>query len=239
MSFTVRTLLVVALVALAAPLFAAETPVRSISVTGSGDASGSPDMAEINAGVQTFASTVIEASRENQAVVDRIFAALQEQGIAEKDIQTSSYSIWPQQEWPRGDAADRKPRITGYQVSNMVHVKVRDIGRIGEVLAAVTNAGANSINGIQFSVEDTAALEEEARRLAMQDARERAESLAALAGVELGEVLTISMSSAPGAPIPVARALAMEAADASAPVPGIAPGEQRVTVNLHVTWAIR
>jgi uncharacterized protein YggE len=239
MSFVPSILLAVSALALAAPLAAAETaPPRSISVTGQGEASGRPDLAEVNAGVQTFAPTVLEASRENQAIVDKIFAALKREGIAEKDIQTSNYSIWPQQDWPRGEEP-QKPRITGYHVSNMVRVRLRDIDKIGDVLGAVTDAGANSINGIQFSVEDTDALEEEARRLAMNDARSRAESLASLAGVELGEVLSISMSSTPGYPRPYAAARVMEMADAGAPAPGIAPGEHSVTVNLHVTYAIR
>jgi uncharacterized protein YggE len=106
------------------------------------------------------------------------------------------------------------------------------------VLAAVTDAGANSINGIQFSVEDTDALEARARRLAMADARARAESLASLAGVELGEVLSISLSATPGFPRPLAAARAMEM-DAAAPAPGIVPGQQSVSVSVHVTYAIR
>lgn len=233
-----RILLTLAAVALTAPVLAAESaPPRSISVTGQGEASGKPDLATLDAGVQTFAGTVLEASRENQAVVDRIFSALEEQGIAEKDIQTANYSIWPEQEWPRGETGG-KPRITGYRVSNTVHVKVRDIEAVGEVLAAVTDAGANSVNGIQFGVENTDALEAEARRLAMADARARAESLADLAGVGLGDVLTISMSASPGYPRPYAAAR-MEMADAGAPVPGIALGEQSIAVSLHVTYAIR
>ncbi len=233
-----RFLLAVTLVALAAPALPAEPAApRSISVTGQGAASGKPDIATLDAGVQTFAATVVEASRDNQAVVDRIFAALEKQGIAEKDIQTANYSIWPEQQMPRGETSGT-PRITGYRVSNTVHVKVRDIEAVGKVLAAVTDAGANSVNGIQFGVENTDALEAEARRLAMADARSRAQSLAELAGVELGEVLTLSMSSSPGYPRPYAMAR-MEMADAGAPVPGIAPGEQSVMVSLHVTYAIR
>lgn len=223
---------------LAAPAFAAEAPPRSISVTGEGEAFGKPDLAEINVGVQTFAETVVEASRRNQAIVDKIFAALAKQGIAEKDIQTADYSIWPEQEWQRGET-QQQPRIVGYRVSNTVHVKVREIETIGEVLAAVTDAGANSIHGIRFGVEDTDALEAEARRMAMADARERAESLAGLAGVELGEVLAISMSGAPGWQPFDTRARLMEMADAGAPAPGVAPGEQRVAVSLHVSYAIR
>jgi hypothetical protein len=235
-------LLAVLVTTLAVPAVSAQvqenrTFTRSISVTGEGEAYGKPDLAEINAGVQTSADTVIRASQQNQAVLERIIQALEQQDIDEKDVQTANYSIWAEQDY-RGPRESDKPRITGYRVSNIVHVKVREIANVGDVLAAVTNAGANSINGIHFSVEDADALEAEARKVAMADARARAESLASLAGVELGEVLAISMSRAPGFPQPYA-ARAMEMADASAPVPGISPGQQSVTVNIDVTFAIR
>lgn len=211
---------------------------RSIHVSGQGEASGKPDLAEINAGVQTFAKTVIEASRQNQAILEKIFEALDGQGIEEKDIQTSNYSIWAEQDYSR-NGEQGNDRIVGFRVSNIVHVKVREIAKIGEVLAAVTNAGANSINGIQFSVQDAEQLERQAREAAMADARARAESLASLAGVELGEVLSLSLSSAPDYPRPYAASRVMEMADAGAPVPGIAPGQQSVSVTINATFAIR
>ncbi len=237
-SRTLLTVLFALLLAGNASAQAAGDLARSIHVTGQGEASGKPDLAEVNAGVQTFAKTVIDASRQNQAVVEKIMQALGEQGIEARDIQTSNYSIWAEQDYSR-EGEPGKERITGFRVSNIVHVKVRDIAKIGEVLAAVTNAGANSINGIQFTVQDTQQLEEEARKAAMADARARAESLASLAGVELGEVLTLSMSSAPDYPRPYAASRVMEMADSGAPVPGIAPGQQSVRVTINATFAIR
>ena len=229
---------VVLLAAAVASAQPADDVTRSIHVTGQGEASGKPDLAEIDAGVQTFAETVIEASRQNQAILAQIFEALDEQGIEKKDIQTSNYSIWAEQDYSR-NGEQGKDRIVGFRVSNIVHVKVREIAKTGEVLAAVTNAGANSVNGIQFSVQDTEQLERQAREAAMADARARAESLASLAGVELGEVLSLSMSSAPDYPRPYAASRAMEMADAAAPVPGIAPGQQSVSVTINATFAIR
>lgn len=208
---------------------------RSLSVTGQGEASGPPDQAQITAGVQTLAETVADASRQNQAIVEKIMQALEDQGIAEEDIQTSGYNIWPEQRHdPRGSG---EVEITGYRVSNIVNVVVRDIEKVGEVLAAVTNAGANSVHGIQFMAEDTAALEERARAAAMADARARAEALAELAGVELGEVLTISMSSGGSHPRPMAGRFSVEAVDV-APVPGVSPGQLSVNAQVHVTFAI-
>lgn len=210
---------------------------RSISVSGEGSASGPPDQAQISAGVQTFAATVAEAANENQASIDRIMAALAEAGIAEKHMQTANYSIWPEQD--RDPRDDSQMRVVGYRVSNMINVTVEDVDKVADVLGAVTNAGANSINGVNFSVEDSAALEQRAREAAMADARERAASLAKLADVSLGEVLTISTTSGGGGPLPMMGRGGMEmmAADAVAK-PGIAPGQLSVTVQIYVSYAI-
>lgn len=208
---------------------------RTISVTGSGQASGAPDRAQISVGVQTVEATVTEASRANQAIVERIIEALGKHDIDDKDIQTSNYSIWPRQQHDPRQSGE--VTITGYQVSNTVSVTVHDIDNVGEILAAVTNAGANSVHGISFAVKDKDALEQQARKTAMEDARARAESLAELAGVELGEVLTISTSSDGGYPSPVMaqRNMSMD----SAPAPGISPGQLSVSVQIHATFAIR
>lgn len=209
--------------------------VRSISVTGQGEAAGRPDQAQINAGVQTVAATVVEASRQNQEIVERIMQALDEHGIERDRVQTTNYSIWPEQRHDQGRSDE--VRITGYHVSNLVNVTVDDVDKVGAVLAAVTNAGANSIHGINFGVADTAELEERARAEAMADARRRAESLAELAGVELGEVLSISMNGGGGFPMPMMGGR-MAMAEA-APAPGISPGQHSVSVQVQVSYAIR
>lgn len=208
---------------------------RSITVIGRGEAAGAPDRASINAGVQSLAPTVIESSNENQAIIERIMKALREEGIEDTDIQTADYSIWPEQKLdPRGTG---ETTITGYRVNNTVRVTVKDIDRLGKVLAAVTNAGANAIHGISFSVADTAALEERARAAAMGDAHNRAAALAELAGVELGKVMTISMSSGGGYPMPIMdgrMAMAQSAA-----VPGISSGQLSIAVQVQVTYEIQ
>ena len=220
-----------------APVAAAPSDVRAhrtISVTGQGEASGAPDMATVTAGIHTRAPTVIEASEQNQAVVERIFAALEDEDVARKDIRTVDYSIWPQERHDPSGTGNGV--ITGYQVQNSVQVTVRKLDQLGELLAAVTNAGANTIHGISFGVEDSASLEARARRSAMEDARERAAALAELAGVELGPVLHISMSPGGGypGPMPMARMEAMS----SAPEPGIMTGEHTVAVEVQVTYRI-
>lgn len=230
---------VLCMMLLVAPGFAAaQEPAsgfRNITVIGQGEAAGPPDLATINAGVQTLAATVAESSRDNQAIIERIMRALDEEGIEAKDIQTADYSIWPEQQHdPRGSG---EITITGYRVNNTVRVTVRDIERLGKVIAAVTDAGANAIHGIGFSVEDSAALEASARAAAMADARTRAESLAELAGVDLGRVMQVSMSPGGGYPVPMMGGR-MEMAN-SASVPGISTGQLSITVQVQVTYEIR
>ncbi len=208
--------------------------VRTVTVTGFGEAQAAPDQAQISAGVQSFGATVIAASRDNEAILSRIMKALASQDIEDDDIGTSNYSIWAEQNY---DRTPEQPQIRGYHVSNIVNVTIKDIGKIGDILAAVTNAGANSVHGVQFGVSDAAALETQARERAMADARRRAESLAELANVELGHVVTLSTSPSPV--FGLMKSSRMEMSDASAPSPTISPGQQSVSVQVEVTFAIR
>ena len=213
---------------------AAEEGVRSITVIGQGEAAGPPDRASINAGVQTLAPSVAESTGENQAIIERIMGSLRDEGIDDKDIQTADYSVWPEQQPdPRGTG---EMTISGYRVNNTVRITVKDIERLGQVIAAVTTAGANAIHGIGFSVEDSAALEARARTAAMADARSRAEALADLAGVKLGKVLGISMT--PGGNYPMFMGGRMDMA-VSASVPGISSGQLSVNVQVQVTYEIQ
>lgn len=207
-----------------------------ITVVGRGEAFGAPDRAELNVGVETFAEVVEEATSQNQATVESIMAALEAEGIAREDIQTSNYSLWAEQIY-----GDRGPEgIAGYRVSNQVNVTLRDIERVGDVIAAVTGAGANNIHGVSFRVADPAALEAEARAEAIANARERAESLAELSGVELGEIVVISEVIGQSGVSPFGgRGLGGGAMAEDAAAPGISPGELSVGVEVQVTFALR
>ena len=188
-----------------------------VTVVGQGTAYGQPDQATVVVGVESFAATVAEATTQNQTTLDNVMAALAAAGIAAEDIQTTNYSLFAEQTYGENGPTG----IAGYRVSNQVNVKIRDIALVGDVLAAVTEAGANSIYGVNFSVADPAALEAEARALAMQDAANRAASLAELGNVALGDITVIS--EVVGTPVmPLSGGYAMEQAASAAP--GISPG---------------
>jgi uncharacterized protein YggE len=205
---------------------AAEGPNRTITVVGEGTAAASPDLARVSIGVVTFAPTATEATKENNDKMTGIINTLKGLGIADKDMQTTNYSISPEFSSQKGETN----QITGYRVSDTVQVTVRNLDKIGTVLDQVTQAGANNISGISFGIENPATLRAEARAQAFADAQARAEDLAKLGGVQLGEILSISESTG-GGPVPVANALS-----SAAP---IQPGQTEVHTQIQVIYAIQ
>lgn len=213
----------------------ANAPTGGITVVGEGEAFGEPDEASVQIGVETFAETVAEATSTNESNVQAVMSALQDIGIEAADIQTSNYSVWAEQRYSESGPEG----IAGYRVTNQVHVKIRDIQQVGAVIGAVTEAGANSIHGISFSVADPAALEAEARAAAIDNAREKAASLAELSGVELGEVVSVTeVIGQHGIPLGLGSGGARDMAEQSA-APGVSPGELSYGVQIQVTFAIR
>jgi len=243
------TMLVVLLMGLALAACNAATPAQTaapgqqpgtvvtnggITVVGQGTAYGQPDQATVVVGVDTFAPTVAEATAQNQTTLDKVMAALTAAGIADEDIQTTNYSLYAEQIY-----GDKGPEgIAGYRISNQVNVKIRDISRVGDVLGAVTEAGANAIYGVNFSVADPAALEAEARAQAMEDAAKRAASLAELGNVTLGDVKVIS--EVVGQPVmPLGMGGGGFAMEQAASAPGISPGQLSYQVQVQVTYNIQ
>jgi uncharacterized protein YggE len=211
----------------------ADTP-RTISVSGTGVAYGSPDIATAQVGVQTRGEDPGQAMDDNNTKMAALIAALKALGIADKDIQTTNFSVYAQQDYnPQTGVA--LETIT-YVVDNTVNITVRDLGQLGDVLSGAVAAGANSVYGISFSVENQSALEQTAREQAMNDARARAEALANLAGVTLDVPLSISESFSGGEPIYVARDMAAQAGGSAVPVQ---TGQITVNLNVSVTYVIK
>jgi uncharacterized protein YggE len=201
-----------------------------IRVAGTATITSAPDIATAEIGVQTFAEELDAAVVENNEKADAIIAALRQQGVAEKDIQTSRFSIYPQRDYKN----DRPDVIIGYQVDNMVSATLRDLPAIGEVLQSAIDAGANNIHGINFTLDDPTALRDEARAEAIKDARRRADIMAEAAGIEVGKVVSITETSYPG---PIIAREEYDAAVAKSNVP-IEPGELELTIQVEVVFAI-
>lgn len=201
---------------------------RSITVVGEGKVSTRPTVAKAQVGVETLAPTVEQATEENSKKMSAILARLKSLGVEERDIQTSNYSINLERSGPRPDD------MNGYRVSNMVQVTIRNLANVGSILDQVVAAGANNVWGVQFTLDDTAALQSQARAAAMADAQARADDLARLSNAKRGEVLSIS--EVIGAQ-PVFRGVA-EATLAKGGGGPVSPGELEVQVQIQVTYAI-
>ena len=223
-----------AMLALVAAPASAQTPPPAISVNGEASVSVAPDLAQVEGGVTSEAKTAREASDANNAAMGKVLLALKGAGLDEKDYQTSRLSLSPQYAQP-GPNRTGPPQITGYRASNRIIIKVRDVSKIASVNDTLVGAGANEIGGINFVVTQASKALDEARSKAIADARRKAEIYAKAAGVTLGEPLSISEEGA--APPPVFRSK-MAAPMAIAPTP-VAPGEEQLSINVSVTWAIK
>ncbi len=231
-SIALRVLAVLPLVAPAA-LTAQEQPPRRLVVTGAGEASARPDVAVISAGVVVQADTASAALAENTRAMNRVLEQLRAAGLAAEDIQTAQFAVSPLYESRQPDPrTTQPPRIVGYQVSNQVSARVRDIERLGTTLDALVVAGANSIDGLSFDLADPKQVLGEARDAAVADALAKAKRYAAAAGVKLGRILSIEEGGGYPPPRPMMRAEAM-----AADVP-IAPGQTELSASVTITFAL-
>jgi len=208
---------------------------EGIWITGQGKVTAVPDITTLRLGIEAQEVTVAEAQAQAAEAMDRVMAALTENGVAKKDIQTQYFNIRQVTKW---DREKEEETVIGYRVTNMVTAKIRDIDKIGTIIDAVAKAGGDltRIDNINFSVDDPSDYYEEARQKAMADAKAKAEQLAELAGVTLGKPTYISEGIS--YPIYPRGAIAMEEALAPAPATPISPGEMEISLNVQVVYAI-
>lgn len=205
-----------------------------ISVTGSGEVTGTPDTLTVDLGVSVLGETVAEAAAQAAEKAEAMIAALEDNGVAEEDITTTNYSIWPEYDY-RGNTE----RLVGYRVNNTVRAKVRDVESSGDVIDAAVAAGGDGavVSSLQFSIEDNEALVEAARQAAWDDALAKATQLAELSGQTLGAAVTITETvSAPPTPYFYGDG-AMAGAEEAFETP-IQPGTSSVEISLFVNFAI-
>lgn len=209
-----------------------------LTVSAEGRATRAPDLAVFSAGVASTGKTAGEALAANAADMNRVIAALKRAGVADRDIQTSNLNLNPvyaeQRRLPDGRTDNAPPRITGYQASNTVTVRQRNLAEFGKVIDTLVSAGANQVNGPSFQVDNSDAATDEARIDAVRKARARAELYARAAGLKLVRVLTISESGGIAPPMPMYR---MAMAEAAAPTP-VAPGEVALNVTVSVQFEL-
>jgi uncharacterized protein YggE len=202
-----------------------------LDVVATGEVGRVPDVAHISAGVVTVAPTATAALAQNATQMASVRAALKRAGIADRDIQTSSINLYPDY---RQDAQGTNPQIIGYRASNEVSVKFRDIAATGRILDALVAQGANQINGPALAIDKPESALDEARTLALANARARAELYARALGKRVGRILSISEAGGNyGGPVPMMR-MGAESAQSTA----IDPGEQTLTISLSVSFEL-
>lgn len=247
-----RRMVVLALGGLALTLVACTSEVNvaapgpaeasGIAVSGTGATSVKPDVALVNLGIEVTATTVADARAKAATAMENLTKAVKSKGVADADIQTQFFNIYPQYGVPPSSPASKPapPEIVGYTVSNQVQLKVRNLDSVSDVLDSAIAAGGNSIrvNGMQFTVEKPDQYLAKAREEAVQNAKARAEVLAKAAGVKVGAPRSIAES---GGVIPQFDKL--QAVPAAAPAgrggaTPVSPGEEKLSVSVSMVFEI-
>jgi uncharacterized protein YggE len=213
------------------------TPVISsdgtlLSVAAQADARHVPDVATLSTGVVTQASDANAAMRANATQMEKVMAAIKAAGIAERDIRTSGISLNPQYKY----VENQSPTITGYQASNTVDLKVRDLSRLGKVLDALVASGANQVNGPSFEIDQPEPLYDQARRDALQKAQARAEMYAKALGLKVRRIVSIDEGGGYRPPMPMPM-MAMARAKGESDT-AVSPGETTLSANLNVVFEL-
>ena len=215
-----------------APAAASVTEGTLLDVVAEGRVNRVPDIAVIRAGVVSQGATAAEALSANARQMASVLTALKAAGIADRDIQTATISLNPQYRY----AENQPPVITGYQASNSVSVRFRDIAKSGTILDALVKQGANQIDGPNLTIDAIDSAMDEARVDAVKRARARADLYARALGMRVERILMVSEGSDGGAPGPVPQMMVRAEAKDSTQV---VPGEQQVSANVRVRFLLK
>jgi uncharacterized protein YggE len=230
--------------ALSQPAFAQEKNVSEkqqtfVVVTGEGEVQAAPDMAILDLSVLREAKTAREALTDNNKAMSKVLGAMKEAGIEDRDLQTSGVNIQPTYTYPNDKNGLKAPKIIGYNVTNGLTVRVRDLNKVGDLLDKSIDLGVNQSGGLRFVNDDPSKALMDARKKAMENAMEKAKIMTETAGAKVGRVLEITEYVNNGRPMPMARTkmIAMAAEPASDSVP-LSAGENSYNVNVTVKFEI-
>jgi uncharacterized protein YggE len=224
----------VAMSACSAAAPAADFPGRTLSVSGSGKVTTTPDKVTISIGVQTQGDDVARAVAENNRLASAVQDAVVAAGVSPADVQSSYFSVWNS---PIYDPSGSPTGEVTYYVDNTLTATMRDPSKLGAMLQAALNAGANNIQGISFGVSETKAFEDEARQKAMQDAVARAQMMATAAGIRLGKLTSISTSVSYPQQIPY-YAYSQGMGGGGGGEPSISSGSAEIQASVNLVYEI-
>jgi uncharacterized protein YggE len=218
-----------------APIITSGQQQVGLWVNGNGEAKAAPDIVLLSLGIEAEERTVASAQQEAAQTMDAVLKAIKANGVADKDIQTQRFSIQPVRTY---NEDLQRSIITGYQVTNVVIAKIKQIDKAGTVIDAVAQAGGNltRIDNIAFSIDDPTPYYNEARASAIQDAMATAKQMASTAGVKLGKLVYMSESTPYVPPVAMSNLFKAEGA---APTTPISPGELQIQVNIQMVYEIQ
>lgn len=214
----------------------AQPYARTITVTGEGKISAKPDIANVSLSVVSKGATVKLVTLDNNTKMNAVIAAVQALGVDSKDITTSAYDLYPNYDYTN---AANNNKILGYNLTQEITLKVRDLTKVDDILDAGTKAGANQVGSLSFDIDDTGPVKAQARQKAFEVAKQKAQDMASEVGVGLGRVITFS-EEAQSNPVPVLNyAMAMKTDAAVAPAPSIQAGQKELVMDVSVTYEIQ
>lgn len=206
-----------------------------VTITGEGKATAVPDVAVISIGVLADKTTAAQAQKESTDKINSIIKALKDFKIGEKDIKTTNYQVSPKYDW-----SSNVQKIIGYTVNQSVEAKVRDFDKIGDILAKATELGANQVSGPSFTIDDPEKYRAQARKKAIDQAKDKAKVLAKQVGINLGSIVSFSENDG-SYPVysDMAYGLGGAAAEKALPAPDIQAGSQDVNIIVTISYEIR
>lgn len=214
----------------------AETQPNIINVAGEGKVTVKPDIGTISLGFYMTADTVKDGTEKNNTIINQLVAGLKKMGIADADIQTAGSQVSPNTIW---NPTDGTSEVKGYNISQQVTVKVRDLAKAQDVIAFATESGANNVSPLSFSVDEPKNYEMQARKEAVDEAFEKARVLAQQLGVELVRVAGYNEYGAPSYPYYGGTATYDMAMSEKAMNPAVEPGSQDVMITANIMFEVR
>ncbi len=208
--------------------------IPTITISGSADVYTKPDIALVAFSVITSSSNVSEAMNQNTSKMNSIINYIESQGVEEKDIKTTNFNLYPVYAYAHDTG---KRTLSGYEVSQSLQIKIRDLSKIGGIISGATDRGANEMSDLQFIVDNDDNLKAQAREKAILDAQNKAKVLADQLGVKLGKIVSFNENLATPTPIYRSSVKLMESSD-SEEIPNIQTGENKISATVSITYEI-
>lgn len=212
------------------------TTTNTVSFSGEGKVVAKPDIAKVQLSIVTDALTSKAAQDENSKKSKAVTDYLKKQDLDDKDIKTTGYNIYPQYKYPQFGG---QPTITGYQVNQSMEVKVRNLDKVSNILDGVVTAGTNQVNSLSFEIDDPESLKADARKKAIEDAKNKAEELEDELDIDLGKIVNFSENTG-GYPIPIYMKAEIDGRGGmGGGGPSVPTGENEIVVNVSLTYQIK